>query len=153
VKPVLITGLSLLGLGLASFTQVSVDGSYVADLLPGFIVIGIGLGFSFVPVSIAALAGVTGRDAGLASGLINTSQQIGGALGLAILTTVATTHTDSLLNAGEAGPEALTKGFSLAFWAGVGFAALSLIATVFALRREDLRVETGAGEPAEARVS
>jgi EmrB/QacA subfamily drug resistance transporter len=140
VKPVLSGGMLLLGGGLAYFTQVSVDGSYVSDLLPGFLLIGVGLGFSFVPVSIAALAGVTGKDAGLASGLINTSQQIGGALGLAILTTIATTHTESLLAEGEPAPNALTEGFSLAFWAGVGFAALSLIATLVALKREDLKM-------------
>jgi EmrB/QacA subfamily drug resistance transporter len=149
VKPVLLTGLLLLGGGLAYFTQVSVDGSYVGDLLPGFLLIGVGLGFSFVPVSIAALAGVTGRDAGLASGLINTSQQIGGALGLAILTTIATTHTENLAKAGEPAPLALTKGFSLAFWAGVGFAAISVIATLIALKREDLAVP-GAEPAAEA---
>jgi len=148
VKPVLITGLLLLGAGLIYFTQVSVNGSYMSDLLPGFLLIGVGLGFSFVPVSIAALAGVTGRDAGLASGLINTSQQIGGALGLAILTTIATTHTKHLLAGGEKAPAALTSGFSLAFWAGVGFAVLSILATVFALRREDLRLQQPAGEPA-----
>jgi EmrB/QacA subfamily drug resistance transporter len=148
VKPVLTGGMVLLGAGLAYFTQVSVDGSYVADLLPGFLLIGVGLGFSFVPVSIAALAGVTGRDAGLASGLINTSQQIGGALGLAILTTIATTRTDHLLAAGHQTPSALTDGFSLAFWAGVGFAGVSLVATLIALKREDLRL-TGAEPAAE----
>ena len=78
-----------MAIGLAYFTQVSVDGSYVTDLLPGFLCVGVGLGFSFVPVSIAALAGVTDREAGLASGLINTTQNIGGAVGLAILTTVS----------------------------------------------------------------
>jgi EmrB/QacA subfamily drug resistance transporter len=151
VKPVLTAGMLLLGGGLAYFTQVSVDGSYVGDLLPGFLLIGVGLGFSFVPVSIAALAGVTGKDAGLASGLINTSQQIGGALGLAILTTIATTRTENLLASGEAAPRALTEGFSIAFWAGVGFAALSLVATLVALKREDLKLEApsdAAAEPA-----
>src|SRR4249919_985319 len=97
VKPVLATGLSLLAAGLIFFTQVSVDGSYVSDLLPGFLLVGVGLGFSFVPVSIAALAGATDKEAGLQSGLINTSQQIGGALGLAILSTVATTRTENLV--------------------------------------------------------
>jgi len=150
VKPVLMTGLSLLGAGLAYFTQVSVNGSYVSDLLPGFLLIGVGLGFSFVPVSIAALAGVTGRDAGLASGLINTSQQIGGALGIAILTTIATTHTQNLLKTGEDTPHAFTAGYSLAFWAGVGFAAVSLVAAVFALKREDLSQPTGEPAGAEA---
>jgi EmrB/QacA subfamily drug resistance transporter len=152
VKPVLVTGLSLLGAGLIYFTQVSVGGSYVADLLPGFLLIGVGLGFSFVPVSIAALAGVTGRDAGLASGLINTSQQIGGALGLAILTTIATTHAENLLKEGQDPAHAFTSGYSLAFWAGVGFAAISVIATIFALKREDLALQPGA-EPAGAEAS
>jgi EmrB/QacA subfamily drug resistance transporter len=147
VKPVLLVGLSLLGAGLIYFTQVSVGGSYISDLLPGFLLIGVGLGFSFVPVSIAALAGVTGRDAGLASGLINTSQQIGGAVGLAILTTIATTHADNLLAQGEDSAHAFTSGYSLAFWAGAGFAGVSIIATIFALRREDLAVQP-AGEPA-----
>jgi EmrB/QacA subfamily drug resistance transporter len=151
VKPVLIAGLSLLGAGLIYFTQVSVGGSYVADLLPGFLLIGVGLGFSFVPVSIAALAGVTGRDAGLASGLINTSQQIGGALGLAILTTIATTHAENLLKEGQDRAHAFTSGYSLAFWAGVGFAAISVIATIFALKREDLAVQP-ATEPAGAKA-
>jgi EmrB/QacA subfamily drug resistance transporter len=150
VKPVLIIGLGLLAAGLIYFTQVSVDGSYVSDLLPGFLLIGVGLGFSFVPVSIAALAGVTGRDAGLASGLINTTQQIGGALGLAILTTVATTHTNNLLAEGDDAPQALTSGFSLAFWAGAGFAVLSILATLFALRREDLVLQPSAEPAAEA---
>jgi EmrB/QacA subfamily drug resistance transporter len=146
VKPVLSVGMLLLGGGLILFTQVSVDGTYVADLLPGFLLIGVGLGFAFVPVSIAALAGVTGKDAGLASGLINTSQQIGGALGLAILTTVATTRTEDLLAEGKPQPEALTEGFSIAFWAGVGFAAISLLATLLALKREDLTLEPS-GQP------
>jgi hypothetical protein len=152
VKPVLMAGLGLLGAGLIYFTQVSVDGSYVSDLLPGFILVGIGLGFSFVPVSIAALAGATDKDAGLASGLINTSQQIGGALGLAILTTVATTHTETLLKEGESAPQAFTSGYSLAFWAGAGFAAISVLATVFALKREDLAVQPGA-EPTGVEAS
>jgi EmrB/QacA subfamily drug resistance transporter len=89
VKPVLVAGMSLLTVGLVYFTQVSVDGSYLGDLLPGFLIIAMGMGFSFVPISIAALAGIQAKDAGLASGLINTSQQIGGALGIAVLSAVA----------------------------------------------------------------
>jgi len=139
VKPILTVGLLLLAGGLAYFTQVSVNGSYVSDLLPGFLLIGVGLGFSFVPVSIAALAGVSGHEAGLASGLINTSQQIGGALGLAILTTVSTTRTDHLLDQGVPRLDALTRGFSLAFWVGVGFALVSVAAGLTWLRREELQ--------------
>jgi MFS family permease len=127
-----------------------VGGSYLGDLLPGFLLIGVGLGFSFVPVSIAALAGVQGAEAGLASGLINTTQQIGDALGIAIMTTVATTRTESRLLAGTAQPQALTDGFSLAFWVGVAFAAISLLTTLLVLRRQDLRIEP---EPARRAVS
>ena len=96
------------------------------------------MGFSFVPISIAALAGVQGPEAGLASGLINTSQQIGGALGVAILTTVATTHATSLLDEGTGQAEAFTSGFSWGFYAAAGFAVASLITTLVVLRQEDL---------------
>ena len=94
VKPVLTVGMAMLTGGLVYFTQVSVDGTYLDDLLPGFLLIGVGIGFSFVPISIAALAGVQPAEAGLASGLINTSQQIGGALGIAALSTIATSQTE-----------------------------------------------------------
>jgi len=146
VKPILAIGMGLLGGGLAYFTQVSPNGSYLGDLLPGFLLIGVGLGFAFVPVSIAALAGVNGKDAGLASGLINTSQQIGGAIGLAVLSTVATTRTENLLADGKDQATALTSGFQIAFWVGVGLAAVSLIATLVALRGRDL--EQVPAEPA-----
>ncbi len=141
VKPALAAGMGLLAAGLLTLTQVSADGSYVSDLLPGFLLIGVGLGFSFVPVSIAALSGATGKEAGLASGLINTSQQIGGALGLALLTTVATTHTKNLLHDGVSPDKALTDGFSIAFWVAMGIALLGVLTTIVMLKREDLRLE------------
>jgi EmrB/QacA subfamily drug resistance transporter len=149
VRPVLVAGLAMLGGGLAYFTQIPVEGSYVTDLLPGFLLTGVGLGFGFVPVSIAALTGVTAKEAGLASGLITTSQQIGGALGLAILTTVSTTRTNNLLADGVATPTALTNGFKLAFWVGVGFAVAAVVLALVVLRPEELRVEM---EPAESRA-
>jgi EmrB/QacA subfamily drug resistance transporter len=141
VKPILTIGMVLLMAALGYFTQMSPNGSYTADLLPGFFLMGIGMGFSFVPISIAALAGVDGPEAGLASGLINTSQQIGGALGLAILVTVATTRTENLLANGTPGPVALTDGFSLAFWVAVAFGVVSVVTTLLVLRREDLATE------------
>jgi EmrB/QacA subfamily drug resistance transporter len=150
VKPVLMTGMVLLGLGLAFFSQVSVGGSYVSDLLPGFLLIGVGMGFSFVPISIAALAGITSTEAGLASGLINTSQQIGGALGIAILATVSTTRTDNLLANGTERAAALTGGFSIAFWVAAAFAVVSLIATIALLRRDDLAVGEEEQQPLPA---
>jgi EmrB/QacA subfamily drug resistance transporter len=150
VKPALIGGLALTGGGLVYFTQISPTGSYLVDLFPGFVILGIGLGFTFVPISIAALAGVTGRDAGLASGLINTSQQIGGALGLAILTTVSTSHTRTLLKDGTPRPEALTSGFSVAFWVAAGVAAAAILTTVLIVRRRELDL---AAEAAAAPVA
>jgi MFS family permease len=140
VKPILATGMTLLAGGLLYFTQVSPQGSYVGDLLPGFLLVGIGLGFSFVPVSIAALAGIGGREAGLASGLINTTQQVGGALGLAVLATISTTRTENLLASGTEPASALTTGFAAAFWVGAGFALISLAATFLALRKRDLEL-------------
>ena len=100
VKPALIFGMAMLTLGLLYFTQVSVDGSYWSDLFPGFLIIGLAIPFAFVPITIAALAGTKPEEAGLASGLINTSQQIGGAVGIAILSTIAVTTTDDQLSSG-----------------------------------------------------
>jgi EmrB/QacA subfamily drug resistance transporter len=148
VKPALTFGLALIGGGLVYFTQISVGGSYFGDLFIGFILIGIGLGFAFVPVSIAALSGIESREAGLASGLINTSQQIGGALGVAILTTVAITRTTHLLAQGESSPQALTSGYSRAFWVAAAFAAVSIVATLLALKREDLTAQEPEAKPA-----
>ena len=138
VKPVLVTGMSLLTIGLLYFTQVSVGGSYLGDLLPGFLVIAMGMAFSFVSISIAALAGVQAKDAGLASGLINTSQQIGGALGIAVLSSVAVAHTTGATKAGDAVTQALTSGFQAAFWVGAGVAAIGVLASLVLIRKEEL---------------
>jgi EmrB/QacA subfamily drug resistance transporter len=138
VKPVLVLGMTLLTAGLVYFTQVSVGGSYLGDLLPGFLLIGVGIGFSFVPISIAALAGVQAGEAGLASGLINTSQQIGGALGIAALSTIATSRTDDAVASGSALPVALVDGFSASFLAGVVIAGLGIVAALTLIRREEL---------------
>jgi len=138
VKPVLVVGMLSLTSGLAYFTQVSVDGSYLGDLLPGFLLAGLGIGFSFVPISIAALAGVRNSEAGLASGLFNTSQQIGGALGIAALSTIATSRTEDAVATGSALPDALVDGFTAAFGAGVVIAALGIAAAVTLIRRDEL---------------
>jgi EmrB/QacA subfamily drug resistance transporter len=138
VKPVLIVGMASLTAGLVYFTQVSVGGSYLGDLLPGFLLIAIGLGFSFVPISIAALAGVQPSEAGLASGLINTSQQVGGALGVAVLSTIATSTTSNAVSSGSAVPFALTDGFQAAFIAAAGIAIVGVLAAIVLVRRDDL---------------
>jgi EmrB/QacA subfamily drug resistance transporter len=138
VKPVLVVGMTALSAGLLYFTQVSVGGSYLGDLLPGFLLIAVGLGFSFVPISIAALAGVQPAEAGLASGLINTSQQIGGALGIAALTAVATSTTNDGIASGTAVPVALTNGFQAAFIGAAAIALVGVLVALFVVRREDL---------------
>ena len=153
VRSVLITGMVLLVAGLLWFSQVSVHGSYATDLAPGFILAGIGLGFSFVPVQIASLIGVTHDEAGIASGLINTSQQVGGALGVAVLSTITFTRYDSYL--GDHGnnlaliPNALVDGFHLAFLVGAGLALIGLVATLLFIPK-DVKSEqpVPAGEPA-----
>ena len=148
VKPVLVSGMTFLTAGLIFFTQVSVGGSYVTDLLPGFLLIGVGIGFSFVPITIAALAGVEPAEAGLASGLINTSQQIGGALGIAALSTIATSRTDEAVSAGTAVPSALVDGFTNAFVAGAIIAGIGIVAALTLIRRDELEQPQEVGEPA-----
>ena len=120
------------------------SGEYVADLLPGFLISGFGLGLAFVAFSIGALEGVSERDAGLASGLSNTTQQIGGALGTAIMSTLAITRTEDLLAGGTGQAQALTEGFQLALYASVGLAVVGALA-VLALVRPQRSQEVEAG--------
>jgi len=148
VKPVLVAGMTFLTAGVVYFTQVSVGGSYLGDLLPGFLLIGVGLGFSFVPISIAALAGVEASEAGLASGLINTSQQIGGALGIAALSTIATSQSSHALSNGSALPNALVHGFTWAFVAGAIAAGIGILVALTMIRRDELEQRVPELEPA-----
>jgi EmrB/QacA subfamily drug resistance transporter len=147
VKPALILGMSLLTVGLVYFTQVSVGGSYWADLFPGFLVLGLAIPFAFVPITIAALAGTKPQEAGLASGLVNTTQQIGGAVGIAILSTIAVSTTDDAVANGTAVPTALTDGFVNAFWAGAAIAFVGVLVSIFMVRGRDLQPQE-ALEPA-----
>jgi len=151
VKPVLVTGMSLLTAGIAYFTQVSVGGSYLGDLLPGFLLVAVGMAFAFVSISIAALAGVEDAEQGLASGLINTSQQIGGALGIALLSTIATTKAEDGIAAGTAAPVALVDGFQAAFVVAGIVSAIGIVAAVVLVRGRDLETAPEA-EPAMAAV-
>jgi EmrB/QacA subfamily drug resistance transporter len=138
VKPVLVVGMTALTAGLVYFTQVSVGGSYLGDLLPGFLLISVGIGFSFVPISIAALAGVKNSEAGLASGLFNTSQQIGGALGIAALSSIATSTTSHEVSSGTVLNLALTDGFRSAFVGGAAVALVGILVALFVVSRRDL---------------
>ena len=137
-RPVLAVGLALMTGGMLWYTQIPVHGGFAGTLLPGYLMVGVGMAFAFIPMSIAALAGVAPQEAGLASGLINTSQQIGGALGVAIASTVAFTHMRTLLASGQSSPVALTGGFSLAFWVIAGISAASVLAAVALVRPQEL---------------
>jgi EmrB/QacA subfamily drug resistance transporter len=139
-KPILAVGMLLVALGLLWFSRVSVGGGFVGDILGPSLLAAIGLGFGFVTSTIAAVSGVEEREQGLASGLINTSQQIGGALGLAVLSTIATSRTDQVLASGASNlPGALTEGFQSAFLAGAVIAALGFVATLILIRSRDSR--------------
>src|ERR687897_320464 len=140
-KPILAAGMLFVALGLAWFSQASVGGGFTTDILGPSLLAAVGLGFCLVTSTIAAVSGVEGREQGLASGLINTSQQIGGALGLAVLSTIATSRTDHLLSSGTHLPKALNEGFQSAFLGGAVIAALGFVATLILIRTRDSRGE------------
>jgi len=153
VKPVLAVGFIGMTAGAIYYTQISSHGSFASELLPGYLLIGFGLPFTFIPVSIAALAGVSYDEAGLASGLINTTQQIGGAVGIAVCASVKQTRFDHLLSLH--GPsyfaQAVTSGTSLGFWVLVGISVAALVAGLVLVRRDELApVAEGQSSPGAA---
>jgi EmrB/QacA subfamily drug resistance transporter len=139
--PMMAIGMALVGGGVLWATQVPVEGHFWGALAGPFFVAGAGTAFGFIPVSIAGLTGVTERDSGLASGLLNTSQQLGGAIGVAVASTVAATHVKTLLADGASAHTALTGGFQWALWvcAAIAFLALPTIAVL--LRRSETPTE------------
>jgi EmrB/QacA subfamily drug resistance transporter len=140
-RPIMAIGLLLITGGMVWYSQITVHASFASDLLPGYLLVGVGMAFSFIPMSIAALAGVAPNEAGLASGLINTSQQVGGALGVAIASTVAFTHMNSLIKAGHDVASAQTSGFALGFWVIAGLGAAAVVATLALVRSDEVSVE------------
>jgi MFS family permease len=155
-KLVMAAGMAMIGGGVLWATRVPVHGSFWSSLAGPFIVVGLGTAFAFIPVSIAALAGVAQQQAGVASGLLNTSQQLGGAIGVAVASTIAATHASTLLHHGAAPATALTSGFQWAFWAcgTIGLAAVPV--TYLLIRRDELAKAVASTsqkpqpEPAEA---
>jgi EmrB/QacA subfamily drug resistance transporter len=154
-KPPLIAGLLLIAGGLLWFSQVpGTGGAYATDILGPSLLAAVGLGFAFVPVTIAAVTGTAPQEAGLASGLINTSQQVGGALGLAILATVANSRTQDLFHAGvHSTAVALTKGFDRAFLFGAGFAIAGAILAAVLISSRESREHAEAARTANAVVA
>jgi EmrB/QacA subfamily drug resistance transporter len=142
--PVMGVGMVLIAGGILWATQVPVHGHFWVSLAAPFVIAGAGTAFSFIPISIAGLAGVAEREAGLASGLLNTSQQLGGAIGVAIASTVAATHTKTLLGNGDTAQAALTGGFQWAIWVCGAIALLALPTTAILLRRRRTNEVEGA---------
>jgi EmrB/QacA subfamily drug resistance transporter len=145
-KIVMAAGMTLIGVGAIWATQVPIHGHFLANLAGPMVVAGAGTAFAFIPISIAALAGVKERQAGLASGLLNTSQQLGGAIGIAIASSVAASHTQSMLHAGHPAPAALTGGFQQALWV-LGAIGLLAVPAIFALVRRDELTDAAAKTP------
>ena len=140
VKPVLAAGFIAMTAGAVYYTQIPASGSFATALLPGYLLIGFGLPFTFIPVSIAALAGVSHDEAGLASGLINTTQQIGGAVGIAVCSSVLFTRFNHLIETHGKSyyAQAFTSGAALAFWVLVGISAAAFVAGIVLIKREEL---------------
>ena len=132
--------------GVQLFVKVEADGSFVVDVLPGMILLGVGAGIAFNPVLLAAMGDVEPSDAGLASGVVNTSFMMGGALGLAVLASLAASRTDTLLASGEGAVEALNGGYRVAFLAGAAFAALAATIGGALLRPRTVAEAGGHGE-------
>jgi EmrB/QacA subfamily drug resistance transporter len=146
-KPVLLVGLLVAITGFAFLSRISGDGDYASHVLPAMAVLGAGLGLTFVPVTIAATTGVAPAESGLASGLLNITQQVGGSLGLAILSAVSTSRFTSALHSGSPLPVALTHGFKGGFIIAGAFCAIALVAAAVFLPRQRRKVEDA---PAEA---
>ena len=150
IRPVLTAGLLLVSTGLVLYARLPVEGHYFWDLFPAFLISGIGMAFGFIPMTIGALAGVRHSEAGIAAGLINTTQQIGGAIGVAATTTVAATATSHFLaahpGAAAAGGPALTHGFNVAFYALAAVAAAGAIGSALLVESRHALAEAGIAE-------
>jgi EmrB/QacA subfamily drug resistance transporter len=147
-RPVMVIGLLVLAASLGWYTQIPVHGHYWPDLLPAYVTFALGLAFAFVSVTIAALAGVAPHEAGLASGLINTNQQIGGAIGIALAATIFNSHAKALVKSGHTLGQAYTSGFQWAFWALIALSLAGAVAAFVLLR--GTRIELPEPEPAQA---
>jgi hypothetical protein len=136
-KVVMAFGMTLIGGGILWATRMPAHGHFWADLFGPLLVVGIGTAFAFIPISIGALTGVAEHEAGLASGLIYTSQELGGAIGIAIASSVAATHYKALLHGGAGVHSALTSGFDQAYWVLGAIGLLAAPAVLALIRRTD----------------
>jgi predicted MFS family arabinose efflux permease len=148
-RTTLVPGLVLIGAGLALLARVPVDGNYVTDLLPTMILMGTGVGVAFPALMTLSMSGATPSDAGLASGLVNTTVQVGGALGLAVLATLAATRTGGLLAQGDSAAAALTGGAHLAFVIGAALLVAAVVVAVTVIQSERQVMDQAAPASAE----
>jgi EmrB/QacA subfamily drug resistance transporter len=144
----LATGLGLAGLGLLWLARAPVDGSYLVDIFPSMVLLGFGAGMAFNPVLLAAMSDVSPQESGLASGIVNTSFMMGGALGLAVLASVSASRASSLLDAGHSQAAALTSGYHAAFLIGAIFAGGAALIGGLLLRNQEMPAHAAEGEPA-----
>ena len=149
-RNVLIAGLSFLLVAMLLFLRTPVDGDYLTDLFPTMIIFGFGAGVAFPALMMLAMSGATPQDAGLASGLVNTAGQVGGAIGLALLATISTERTDTLLAEGKSMAEALNGGFHLAYAVGAALTAAAIVTAVVVLRAQRPEAMAAAHDAAEA---
>jgi EmrB/QacA subfamily drug resistance transporter len=140
-RAVLLPGLVALVAGLLLLTGAPVGGDYVTDLLPALVLLGVGAGIAFPALVTLAMSGATPADSGLASGLVNTTQQVGGALGLAVLATLSTSRSDHLLAEGQSAAAALTGGYHLAFAIGAGLVIAAIVVAALVLRSERVALQ------------
>jgi MFS family permease len=147
-KATLIPSMVAIAAGLLLFARTPIEASYVTDLLPPMVLIGLGAGLGFPSLMTLAMSGATPSDSGLASGLVNTSVQVGGAIGLAVLATLATERTDGLLADGESTAAALNAGYHLAYVIGAALVAVAIVVAVRVLRSETPAAADDEAEPA-----
>jgi EmrB/QacA subfamily drug resistance transporter len=149
-RTTLIPGVVMIGAGLLLFARTPVDGGYVADLLAPLLLVGAGVGTAFPSLMTLAMSGATPSDAGLASGLVNTSMQVGGAIGLAVLATLATQHTEGQLDAGATRLAALNSGYHVAYLVGAALVAVAIAIAITVLRQPPMPMEAPEGAVEQA---
>jgi MFS family permease len=152
-RKLVLGGLALFMAGLALFARAPVDGAYVLDVLPVMVLLGVGAGICFPALMTLAMSGVESDDAGLASGLINTTAQVGGALGLAVLATLSASRSDALLGAGRSTAAALTGGYHLAFGIGAVLVGIAIIVTATVLQPEPQKDEECHAQAADCKAA
>ena len=152
-RATLAPALALIVVGLVLFARAPVAGSYVADVLPSMVLMGVGAGLAFPSLMTLAMSGARPEDAGLASGLVNTSAQVGGALGLAVLATLATSRTDALMAAGSSTPAALTSGYHLALLVAAGLMVVGIAVALVVLRPEPVAAPEAVASESQVAVA